>query len=178
MSRSSFVPRVMLVVGEPSGDVLGAELMSALKQKTDGKIEISGVGGVAMEAEGLTSLFPLNDTAVMGMREVVPAIPRILRRVDQACRYAIETKPDLVILIDSPDFTDRIGKRLKKRAPELTIVKYVAAQVWASRPWRAKTMGKFIDHLMALLPLSRSSLKNMDWPRPLLDILSSNEQPL
>ncbi|TNE36641.1 MAG: lipid-A-disaccharide synthase [Alphaproteobacteria bacterium] len=152
MNEQANVPHVMMVVGEPSGDALGSELMAALKVKTEGQIKMTGVGGPLMEAEGIVSLFPLSDTAVMGLREVVPAIPRILRRVREVCDYAVETKPDLVILIDSPDFTDRIGKRLKKMAPELTIVKYVAAQVWASRPWRAKTMGAFVDHLMALLP--------------------------
>ncbi|TNE60062.1 MAG: lipid-A-disaccharide synthase [Alphaproteobacteria bacterium] len=152
MNNTDKVPHVMMVVGEPSGDALGSELMAALKAKTGGRIKITGVGGPLMEAEGISSLFPLSDTAVMGLREVVPAVPRILRRVREVCDEAIRVKPDLVILIDSPDFTDRIGKRLKKKAPELTIVKYVAAQVWASRPWRAKTMGQFVDHLMALLP--------------------------
>ena len=143
------VPHIMVVVGEPSGDALGAELMSALKERTGGKVNITGVGGLAMEAEGLRTLFPLDDTAVMGLREVVPAIPRIFKRIREAADHAEETRPDAVVLIDAPDFTHRIGRRLKKTAPDLTIIKYVAPQVWASRPGRAKSLGSFIDHQLA-----------------------------
>ncbi len=145
-------PRIMMVVGEPSGDFLGGQIMAALKRLTGGKVEITGVGGPAMEAEGLNSLYSIADTSVMGFNEVVPKIPKILRRVREAADFAIETKPDLVVLIDSPDFTHRIGRRLSKRAPELTVVKYVAPQVWASRPGRAKKLAEFVDYLLCLLP--------------------------
>lgn len=145
-------PRVMMVVGEPSGDLLGAQIMAALKRVTGGAVEITGVGGPAMEAQGLTSLYSIKDTSVMGFNEVVPKIPKILARVREAADYAEETKPDVVLLIDSPDFTHRIGRRLSKRAPDLTVVKYVAPQVWASRPGRAKTLAEFVDYLLCLLP--------------------------
>jgi len=145
-------PRIMVVVGEPSGDLLGAQIMGALNRLTGGAVEITGVGGPAMEAEGLTSLYSIADTSVMGFNEVVPKIPKILARVGEAAEFAIKTKPDVVLLIDSPDFTHRIGRRLSKRAPELTVVKYVAPQVWASRPGRAKKLAEFVDHLLCLLP--------------------------
>ncbi|MEO8300592.1 MAG: lipid-A-disaccharide synthase, partial [Rhizomicrobium sp.] len=80
---------IMLVCGEPSGDALGAQLMAGLKQLAPDRVRFSGVGGLAMAREGLQSLYPLNDTAVMGLREVVPAIPAILRRVKQAVNFAI-----------------------------------------------------------------------------------------
>ena len=143
---------LMLVVGEPSGDALGGQLMARLKELAGDKIVFSGVGGPAMEAEGLSTLFSLDDTSVMGLREVVPKIPAILRRVNEATDHAIQTKPDLVVLIDSPDFTHRIARRLKRLAPEIPVAKYVAPQVWASRPWRAKKLNEFVDHLLALLP--------------------------
>jgi lipid-A-disaccharide synthase len=142
----------MMVVGEPSGDLLGGQIMAALKRLTDGQVDITGVGGPAMAAEGLESLYSIADTSVMGFNEVVPKIPTILARVRQAADFAIKTRPDLVVLIDSPDFTHRIGRRLSKRAPDITVVKYVAPQVWASRPGRAKKLAEFVDHLLCLLP--------------------------
>src|SRR3974390_2401790 len=96
---------LMLVCGEPSGDQLGAELMAGLKAVAGDAVHIAGVGGAAMQKQGLTSLFPLDDTAVMGLREVVPRIPAILRRVREAADDALRRKPDAVVLIDSPDFT-------------------------------------------------------------------------
>jgi lipid-A-disaccharide synthase len=143
---------LMLICGEPSGDLLGAQLMAALRQLAGDDIAISGVGGLAMAREGLQSLFPLDTTAVMGLREVVPAIPAILRRVRQAADFAIATHPDAVVLIDSPDFTHRIARSLKRRDPSIRTVNYVAPQVWASRPYRAKAMAKYFDLILALFP--------------------------
>jgi lipid-A-disaccharide synthase len=142
----------MLVCGEPSGDQLGAQLMSALRMLAGDRVKISGVGGPAMAAQGLQSLFPLNDTAVMGLREVVPKIPKILMRVRDAADFALATHPDAVVLIDSPDFTHRIGKRLKRSDPSIAVVNYVAPQVWASRQYRARKMARYIDLVLALLP--------------------------
>jgi lipid-A-disaccharide synthase len=141
----------MLVCGEPSGDLLGAQLMAGLKTLEPG-IEITGVGGRAMAAEGLTSLFPLDATAVMGLREVVPAIPAILRRVREASDFALKTRPDAVVLIDSPDFTHRIAQRLKRIDPTIRTINYVAPQVWASRAYRAKKIARYFDLVLALLP--------------------------
>ena len=115
-------------------------------------IAISGVGGPAMARKGLDSLFPLDDTAVMGLREVVPAIPRILRRVRQATEFALKTRPDAVVLIDSPDFTHRIAHAIKKRDLSIKTVNYVAPQVWASRSYRAKKMAHDFDLVLALFP--------------------------
>ncbi len=143
--------KIMLVCGEPSGDQLGAELMRGLKALAP-DVQITGVGGAAMAREGLNSLFPLDATAVMGLREVVPAIPRILARVRQAVQFALSTRPDVVVLIDSPDFTHRIARALKQRDPAMRTVNYVAPQVWASRPYRAKAMARYFDLVLALLP--------------------------
>jgi len=141
----------MLVCGEPSGDQLGAELMAALKQLLP-DVRIVGVGGSAMAAQGLHSLFPLDATAVMGLREVVPRIPEILRRVRIASDFALETKPDAVVCIDSPDFTHRIARRTRRLDPSIATVNYVAPQVWASRQYRARKMAKYFDLVLALLP--------------------------
>ncbi|HWU26686.1 MAG TPA: lipid-A-disaccharide synthase [Rhizomicrobium sp.] len=143
---------LMLVCGEPSGDQLGAELMAGLKAVAGDAVHIAGVGGAAMQKQGLTSLFPLDDTAVMGLREVVPRIPAILRRVREASDFALKTRPDAVVLIDSPDFTHRIAQRLKRLDPSIRTVNYVAPQVWASRPYRARGMARYFDLVLALLP--------------------------
>jgi lipid-A-disaccharide synthase len=142
----------MLVCGEPSGDQLGAQLMAGLKKLAGDKLKIVGVGGPAMAREGLQSLFPLDATAVMGLREVVPAIPRILARVKQAADYAVKTHPDALVVIDSPDFTHRIARAVKKRDPSIRTVNYVAPQVWASRAYRAKAMARYFDLILALFP--------------------------
>src|SRR5215469_8269897 len=136
---------LMLVCGEPSGDQLGAELMAGLKSLAGDSVKIVGVGGAAMREQGLQSLFPLDDTAVMGLREVVPRIPAILRRVRQASDYAQALKPDAVVLIDSPDFTHRIAQRIKRIDPSIKTVNYVAPQVWASRSYRARKMAHYFD---------------------------------
>ncbi|MGQ0741624.1 MAG: lipid-A-disaccharide synthase [Alphaproteobacteria bacterium] len=143
---------VMLVVGEPSGDQIGAQLITALRKIRPQGFSIVGVGGQAMSALGLRSLFPLDDTAVMGLREVVPRIPNIMRRVREATQFALRTRPDLVILIDSPDFTHRIARAIKKRDATIRTVNYVAPQVWASRSYRARAMARYFDAVLTLFP--------------------------
>jgi lipid-A-disaccharide synthase len=142
----------MLVCGEPSGDLLGGQLMAGLKAVAGDSVKIVGVGGAAMTAQGLKSLYPLDATAVMGLREVVPAIPAILRRVREACDFALRTRPDAAVMIDSPDFTHRIAQRLKRLDPAIKTINYVAPQVWASRAYRARKMASYFDLVLALLP--------------------------
>ncbi|MCU1386563.1 MAG: Lipid-A-disaccharide synthase [Acidobacteria bacterium] len=142
----------MLVCGEPSGDALGAQLMAGLKQLAGDRVSFTGVGGLAMAREGLHSLYPLDATSVMGLREVVPAIPKILRHVRQAVDFAIQTRPDAVVVIDSPDFTHRVARGIKKRDSSIKTVDYVAPQVWASRAYRAKAMASYFDLVLALFP--------------------------
>jgi lipid-A-disaccharide synthase len=144
--------RLMLVCGEPSGDALGAQLMAGIKALAGDRVTFTGVGGRAMAHEGLQSLFPLDATSVMGLREVVPAIPRILRHVKNAVDYAVQTKPDAVVVIDSPDFTHRVARGIKRRDPSIRTVDYVAPQVWASRAYRAKAMASYFDLVLALFP--------------------------
>src|ERR1700704_6776764 len=143
---------IMLVAGEPSGDQLGAQLMAGLKQIAGNRVRIVGVGGEAMRAEGLESLVPLDATSVMGLREVVPRIPAILKRVREASDFATRTRPDLVVIIDSPDFTHRIAQRLKRIDPSIRTANYVPPQVWASRSYRARKMARYIDAVLTLFP--------------------------
>jgi len=147
---SRAAPRIFLVAGEPSGDQLGARLMAAMKQETGGRVRFEGVGGERMVAEGLDSLFPMSELTVFGLAEVLPHLRRILRRlrdVEQAARAA---RPDAIVTIDSPSFTLRVLKRLDGAG--FPRIQYVAPQVWAWKPWRARTMARNVDHLLALLP--------------------------
>jgi lipid-A-disaccharide synthase len=143
---------LMLVCGEPSGDQLGGQLMAALRAVAGDSVKITGIGGPAMAAQGLKTLFSLDDTAVMGLREVVPKIPKILARVRQARDFALVTRPDAIILIDSPDFTHRIARAVKRADPDICAINYVAPQVWATRAYRARAMARYFDLVLALLP--------------------------
>ncbi|MGB8601727.1 MAG: lipid-A-disaccharide synthase [Rhizomicrobium sp.] len=144
--------RLMIVCGEPSGDLLGAQLMTSLRQITGGAVEFCGVGGEAMAALGFQTLFPLEATSVMGIVEIVPRIPQILGLIGQVVGFAVAAKPDAVIIIDSPEFTQRVARRIRKAAPDIRIINYVAPQVWAMRSYRAKSMATYLDLVLALLP--------------------------
>ncbi len=143
-------PLIFLVAGEPSGDQLGARLMAALKTLTGGEVRFAGVGGEAMTAQGLASLFPIDDIAVSGLVEVIPHIPRILSRVRQTMAAARSMNADAIVTIDSPDFSFRVGRGL--RHLDVPLIHYVAPTVWAWKPRRAGKIAKFLDHLLLVLP--------------------------
>lgn len=142
---------VFLIAGEPSGDRLGAALMAGLKALHPG-IRFSGIGGTEMEAEGLASLFPMEVLSVMGLAEILPRLPDLLRRRDEAAHAVIAAGPDALITIDSPDFCLRVAAKVRHSAPRLPIAHYVAPSVWAWRPARAQRMARSVDHVLALLP--------------------------
>lgn len=144
--------RVFLVAGEESGDQLGSALMGALVAGTDTPPSFAGVGGGRMAAAGMPSLFPLSDIAVMGMTEVLGRLPTLVRRIRETAAAAVAARPDVVVIIDSPDFTHRVARRIRRAAPNIPIVGYVSPSVWAWRPGRAKAMRGYVDHLLAILP--------------------------
>jgi lipid-A-disaccharide synthase len=152
---------IMLVAGETSGDALGAGLMDALVAQSAAPLRFSGVGGPEMERRGLSSIFPMSDIAVMGPREIIPRLPLIFRRIWQTVRHAVESKPDLVVVIDSPEFTHMVAKRIARKAPGLPIVDYVLPSVWAWRQGRARAMKNYIRRVLALLPFERQFLKTV-----------------
>jgi lipid-A-disaccharide synthase len=156
--------RIFIVAGEHSGDLLGGKLMAAMKQKSETPILFTGVGGEMMEAEGLRSIFPLSDVAVMGPLAILARLPKLVRRVYQAVDAALTAEPDGVIIIDSPEFTHPIAKRIRKRKPLVPIIDYVSPTVWAWRPGRAKKMRPYVDHLMALLPFEPEAHRRLGGP--------------
>ncbi|MEZ5932423.1 MAG: lipid-A-disaccharide synthase [Alphaproteobacteria bacterium] len=143
--------KIFLLAGEPSGDVIGARLMQALHRQQNGlALDFFGVGGPRMQAQGLDSLFPMDELSLMGFTEVLPHVPKLLRRLAQTRKEILRRQPAMALTIDSPAFSLRLQKRLDGQA--LRRVHYVAPQVWAWRPGRAATLGTKIDHLLALLP--------------------------
>jgi lipid-A-disaccharide synthase len=143
-------PRIFVVAGEPSGDALGARLMAALAEETGGGVTFTGIGGDRMAAQGLMSLFPMSELSVMGLVEVLPHLRRLRGRLNQTVTAAREARPDAVVTIDSPGFTLRLQQRLADLG--VPRIHYVAPQVWAWKPWRARSLAQKVDHLLALLP--------------------------
>jgi lipid-A-disaccharide synthase len=150
MSRAA--PLIYMVACEPSADQLGAALMTALTEETAGKVRFAGIGGARMIEAGLRSLFDPKELALLGIFEVLPAFHRVLARVDQTLADITMQNPDVLVTIDSWGFTGRIHQRLARSGSTVPRARYVAPQVWAWRPGRAKQLAKWIHHLMTLFP--------------------------
>lgn len=156
---------IWIVSGEESGDQLGAKLMRALKGRLGAeRLQFGGVGGHAMAREGLNSIFPLEEISVMGISAVIARLPTILKRIRFTVDAVVAAKPDCLIIIDSPDFTHRVAKAVRQRAPGIPIVDYVSPSVWAWRPGRAAKMRAYVDHLLALLPFEPDAHKRLGGP--------------
>ncbi len=143
---------IYLIAGEPSGDLLGSQLMRGLKALAGESVQFAGIGGESMCAEGLTTLFPMSELSVMGLVEVVPRIPQILRRVKQTVADIGSKRPQAILTIDSWGFTGRVQTACQRQFPEIARVHYVAPMVWAWKPHRTKTLAAVLDLLLTLLP--------------------------
>jgi lipid-A-disaccharide synthase len=155
--------KIYFVVGETSGDILGSDLIEALSRH-DPKIECVGLGGERMQALGVKSLFDIDDIAVMGVAAVLARLPRILDRIRRTVDDIVARRPDALVLIDSPEFSFRVAKRVRRKLPGLPIVKYICPSVWAWRPGRAKKMAGSIDHILAILPFEPRILSELGGP--------------
>jgi len=142
--------RVMLVAVEASADTLGAGLARALKARLGDGVDLVGVGGAKMAAEGVASPYDIGDLSLVGLFEIVGAVPIALRRLEETVRLAESERPDIAVLIDSWEFTWRVGRRMRLRTPNVALIKYVAPQVWATRPGRARVVARVFDRLMTL----------------------------
>ena len=157
-------PHVFLVAGEESGDRLGAALIAAIKRATQGRARFSGVGGAHMAAEGMPSLYPLSDLTVFGFASLPGRLRTIVRRIRETVDAVIAAKPDVLVIIDSPDFTHRVARRVRARAPTIPIVDYVCPTVWAWRPGRARAMRAYVDHVLALFPFEPEAMQRLNGP--------------
>lgn len=155
---------LFLVAGEESGDQLGYKLMRALRAQTGGAVVFRGVGGHAMEAEGLQSLFPMSEIAVMGFLPVIRRLPLLLERIRRTAAEVAKNPPDALVIIDSPDFTHRVARRARASIPGLPVVDYVSPTVWAWRPGRARKMRAYVDHVLALLPFEPAAHARLGGP--------------
>lgn len=156
--------RVFLIATEESGDRLGANLMKVLRQRLGGAVRFEGVGGQSMAREGLASLFPIEELSIMGFSAVLRQLPMILRRIRQTADAVTQASPDILVIIDSPDFTHRVARRVRARDPSLPIVDYVSPSVWAWRPGRAGAMRGYVDHVLALLPFEPEAYRRLHGP--------------
>ena len=144
--------RIFLVAAEASGDRLGAALIEALRARLAGKVRFAGVGGPNMAAAGMESLVPIEELSIIGFAALPRRVPKILRRIREVGDAVLSDKPDVLVIIDSPDFTHRVARRVRSRDSSIPIVDYVSPTVWAWRPGRARAMRRYVDHLLALLP--------------------------
>lgn len=153
-----------VVAGEVSGDLLGADLIAAVKRQSGRAISLVGVGGDGLKAEGLHSLFDYSELSIMGFTQVLAKLPGLIRRIRQTANALIAANPDIILLIDSPDFTHRVAKRVRKARPDIPIVKYVCPSVWAWKEYRAPAMRAYVDHVLALLPFEPAVMQRLEGP--------------
>ena len=155
---------VFLVAGEESGDRLGAALMRALRERTFGHVSFAGVGGREMAAEGVTSLYSIDDLPIIGFSAIPRRIPKILRLMRFTAKAVVAKRPHVLVVIDSPGFTRGIARRVRAADPTIAIVEYVSPSVWAWRPGRARVMRAYIDHILALLPFEPEVHRRLGGP--------------
>jgi lipid-A-disaccharide synthase len=156
--------KIFLIATEESGDRLGAQLMKVLRQRLGGAVQFEGIGGQSMAREGLSSLFPIEELSIMGLAAVARQLPMILRRIRQTVDAVTQTAPDILVIVDSPDFTHRVARRVRARDPSIPIVDYVSPSVWAWRPGRARAMRAYVDHVLALLPFEPEAYRRLRGP--------------
>lgn len=156
--------KLAVIAGERSGDLLGGDLIAAIKDRHDGPIELVGVGGEAMAAAGLTSLFNYEELSIVGFSAVIARLPQLLMRIRKTAQAIIAAKPDVLVIIDSPDFTHRVARLVHKALPQTPIINYVCPTVWAWKPERAVEMSAYIDHVLSVFPFEADIVTQLGGP--------------
>lgn len=156
-------PMIYLIAAEESGDALGGSLARALSGRERG-IRFAGVGGRAMAAAGIVSPFPIDELSIIGFNAIPARLPTILRRIAQTADAVVAARPDALVIIDSPDFTHRVARRVRRAAPSIPILDYVSPSVWAWRPGRARAMRRYVDCVMAILPFEPATHLRLGGP--------------
>jgi lipid-A-disaccharide synthase len=171
--------KIFLIATEESGDRLGSALMKVLRQRLGDAVQFVGVGGRTMAREGLETLFPIEELSIVGFAAVLQQLPKILRLIRQTADAVTAAAPDALVIIDSPDFTHRVARRVRARHPAIPIVDYVSPSVWAWRPGRARAMLGYVDHVLGLLPFEPAEYRKLGGPpcsyvgHPLIEQLPS-----
>ncbi|WP_425418490.1 lipid-A-disaccharide synthase [Oricola indica] len=153
-----------IVAGEQSGENLAIDLLDSIKTRSGRNISLVGVGGDRLRERGLDSVFDASEIAITGVSGVLASLPRLFLRIRQTADALIAARPDAIVLIDSPDFSHRVARRVKRALPDTPIVKYVAPSVWAWRPDRARKMAGHIDHVLAILPFEPEVMQRLGGP--------------
>lgn len=156
--------KIAIVAGERSGDLLGADLVAAIGRRLGKRPDLVGVGGPALEAEGLASLFDYSELSIMGVSAVLAKLPKLLWRIRQTADAIVAAKPDCLIIVDSPDFTHRVARRVRAALPGLKIVDYVCPTVWAWKPERAPAMRAYVDHVLSIFPFEAEIVAELGGP--------------
>lgn len=156
--------RLAVVAGEPSGDMLGADLVRALAVETGSRPELIGVGGERLIAEGLDSLFDYFELSIIGFSAVIAQLPRLIRRINQTADAIVSASPDCLVIIDSPDFSHRVARKVRKALPDLKIINYVCPTVWAWKPERASAMRAYVDHVLSIFPFEPDIVERLGGP--------------
>jgi lipid-A-disaccharide synthase len=156
--------KVAIIAGEVSGDLLAADLVAALKQQYAGPVELVGVGGEGLQAQGLRSLFDFSELSIMGITQVLGKLPTLVRLIRKTASAIIAAKPDVLVIVDSPDFTHRVAKRVRMALPDLPVVNYVCPSVWAWKEYRAQRMLPYVDHVLAVLPFEPEVMRKLGGP--------------
>ncbi len=155
---------IYIVAAEESGDVLGATLARALAAQDGGAVKLFGVGGRAMAATGIASPFPIEELSIIGLNAIPRRLPMILRRIRETADAIVAAHPDALVIIDSPDFTHRVARRVRRAGPSIPIIDYVSPSVWAWRPGRARSMRRYIDCVLAVLPFEPAAHVQLGGP--------------
>jgi lipid-A-disaccharide synthase len=158
------VKKIAIIAGEESGDLLGADLVRVLKSQLSEGLSLIGVGGEHLQAEGLKSLIEPSEIALIGISAIVRRLPRLLGHVRNVATTIIDTKPDMLIIVDNPEFTHRIARKVRTALPHLPVINYVSPTVWGWRPERAKAMKAYITEVLCILPFEPAELTRLGGP--------------
>jgi lipid-A-disaccharide synthase len=153
-----------LIAGEESGDALGGALARALLAQEQGMVRLAGVGGQAMVSAGIASPFPIDDLSIIGFTTIPRRLPTIIRHMRETADAVVAARPDALVIIDSPDFTHRVARQVRRREPSIPILDYVSPTVWAWRPWRARAMRRYVDCVLAILPFEPATHVRLGGP--------------
>jgi lipid-A-disaccharide synthase len=157
-------PSIFIVAAEASGDALGAALARALVAAAPSGVRLSGVGGHAMANAGVASPFPIDELAIIGLTAIPRRLPNIIRRIRETGQQIVAARPDALVIVDSPDFTHRVARQVRRLAPSIPIVDYVSPSVWAWRPGRARAMRAYVDQVLAILPFEPAVHRKLGGP--------------
>lgn len=165
MNASGRPLRIFVVAGEESGDQLAANLMRSISEARGGAVVFAGLGGDRMAEMGVDSLFPISEISIIGFSQVIAQLPKLLRRIRETTAAAVAFKPDLMLLVDVPGFSLRVGRAFHRVRPDVPIVDYVSPSVWAYWPWRARKMARYVDLVLAILPFEPAEHARLGGPR-------------